>query len=65
MAIKRLMYVFKDLPYSNFAYCIKGFREDSLLAHTAMNLCKFMPTKDHVVYLPFREALQGQSLNIF
>lgn len=59
------MSVFIDLPYSNFVYCIKGFREDSLLAYTAMNLHKFTPTKDHILYLVFREALQGQSLTIF
>lgn len=58
------MSVSVDLPYSNVLCCIKGFREDSLLAYTAMNLRKFTPTRDNVFCLPFREALQGQSLNI-
>lgn len=59
------MSVSTDLPYSNVLSCIKGFREDGLLAYPAMNLRKFTPTRDNVFCLPFREALQGQSSNIF
>lgn len=49
-----------DLPYSSVLCCVKGFREDSLLACTAMNLCKFLPTRDNVFCFPLRETLQGQ-----
>lgn len=53
-----------DLPHSDVLSCIKDFREDSLLAYTAMNLHKFTPTRGNVFCLPLREALQGQNLNI-
>lgn len=54
-----------DLPCSNLVYRIKGLREGSLLAYTAINLWKFTGAKDHVLYIPLREALRGQNLNTF